>query len=98
MTKKSRHNTASLVFDLKPLVKKLVKIRKLAETNGLFTNDRELLECSCGLIEDVAFDGRLFTYRTSDPAFSGTGLQFRKVNKDVFCCPICKAMLKVKYL
>ena len=48
--------------NMKPLVRRLVKVKKQAEAIGLFTHDRVLLECICGLIEDVAFDGSLFTY------------------------------------
>ncbi len=69
----------------------------LYATTG-FIHDRELLECTCGLIEDVAFDGSLFTYHKNDHALKDTGLRFTKVNEDTFCCPVCKAKLKAEYL
>jgi len=92
------HDDGSCLSDLKPLVRRLVKVRKQAEAIGLFTGDRELLECPCGLIEDVAFDGRLFTYHKNDHAFKDTGLNFIKVNENTFCCPVCKTKLKAEYL
>jgi len=97
MSEKTRDNR-SILSDLKPLVRRLVKVKKQAEAIGLFTNDRELLECTCGLIEDVAFDGRLFTYHKNDRAFKETGLRFTKVNEDTFCCPECNSKLKAEYL
>ncbi len=88
----------SPVSNLMPLVRRLVKVKKQAEAIGLFTHDRELLECPCGLIEDVAFDGSLFTYDKKDHAFKDTGLRFVKVNENTFCCPVCKTKLKAEYL
>ena len=95
---KRTHNDGSSLSDLKPLVRRLVKVKKQAEAIGLFTNDRELLECPCGLIEDVAFDGRLFTYHKNDHAFKDTGLRFIKVNENAFHCPVCGTKLKAEYL
>jgi hypothetical protein len=97
MSEKTRDNR-SLLSDLKPLVRRLLKVKKQAEAIGLFTNDRELLECTCGLIEDVAFDGGLFTYHKNDHAFKDTGLCFTKINEDTFSCPVCKTRLKAMYL
>lgn len=92
------HDDGSSLSDLKPLVRRLVKVKEQAEAIGLFTHDRELLECTCGLIEDVAFDGSLFTYHKTDHAFKDTGLRFIKVNENTFCCPVCKTKLKAEYL
>ena len=92
------HNDGFPLSDLKPLVRRLVKVKKQAEAIGLFTHDRELLECTCGLMEDVAFDGSLFTYHKSDHTLKDTGLRFIKVNESTFCCPVCKAKLKAEYL
>ncbi|MBU1926803.1 MAG: hypothetical protein KKI20_03425 [Gammaproteobacteria bacterium] len=92
------HDNSSSLSNLKPLVKRLTEIKKQAEAIGLFTDDRELLECTCGLIEDIAFDGRLFTCRKNDHAFKDTGLRFIKVNENIFCCPECKTKLKVELL
>jgi len=92
------HDNGSSLSDLKPLVRRLVKVKEQAEATGLFTHDRELLECTCGLIEDVAIDGSLFTYHKKDHAFKDTGLRFIKVNENKFCCPVCKTKLKAEYL
>jgi hypothetical protein len=92
------HDGGSILSDLKPLVRRLLNVKKQAEAIGLFTHDRELLECTCGLIEDVAFDGSLFTYHKNDRAFKDTGLRFIKINENTFCCPVCEAKLKAVYL
>jgi len=58
-----RKKMSPLMSDILPLARELVRIKKQAEAMGLFTDDRELLECcGCDLAEDVAFDGRLMTY------------------------------------
>ena len=95
---KKPHDDGSSLSELIPLVRRLVKVKQQAEAVGLFTNDRELLECTCGLIEDVAFDGRLFTYHKNDHAFKDTGLRFTTVNEDTFSCPVCRTKLKAVYL
>jgi hypothetical protein len=92
------HDSGSILSDLKPLVRRLAKVKKRAEAIGLFTHDRQLLECTCGLIEDVAFDGSLFTYHKNDHAFKDTRLRFIKVNENTFRCPVCKTKLKAEYL
>jgi len=92
------HDDGSALSDLKPLVRRLVKVKKQAEAIGLFTHDRESLECTCGLIEDVAFDGSLFTYHKNGHASKDTELRFIKVNENTFSCPVCKAKLKAEYL
>jgi hypothetical protein len=92
------HEDGSSLSDLKPLVRRLVKVKKQAEAIGLFIHDRELLECTCGLTEDVGSDGRLFTYHKNGHAFKETGLRFIKVNEDTFSCPVCKTKLKAVYL
>jgi hypothetical protein len=92
------HEDGSSLSDLKPLARRLVKVRKQAEAIGLFTHDRELLGCTCGLIEDVAFDGSLFTHHKNDHVFKDTGLRFIKVNENTFCCPVCRTRLKAEYL
>ena len=46
--------------DLYELAARLQALKKQAQTLGIFTNDRELLECpACGLKEDVTFEGML---------------------------------------
>lgn len=46
-----------------------------AKKNGIFLCDRELFECKCGFMEDVAFGGRLITYKKGDRAVD-SGLRF----------------------
>lgn len=76
-----------------PLVKQLAAVQKQAKALGLFTNDRELLECPhCGLMEDVTINGLLITYRQPDFG-QDTGLRFKKVKKLTFRCPSCKGLV-----
>jgi len=76
-----------------PFIKHLAAVQKQAKALGLFTDDRELLECPhCGLMEDVAINGLLFTYRQSDLG-QDTGLRFKKVKKQIFRCPSCKGLV-----
>jgi hypothetical protein len=76
-----------------PLVEQLAAVQKQAKALGLFTNDRELLECPhCGLMEDVAINGLLITYREPDLG-QDTGLRFKKVKKQTFRCPSCKGLV-----
>lgn len=68
-------------------------INEMAKQQGLFLNDRELISCSqCGLTEDIAFSGKLFTYYKDDPDFKETGLQFSSLdgNAKYLKCPVCK--------
>lgn len=77
--------------------KKLIKIKEEAKMLGIFTDDRELLECPiCGLMEDVDVNGRLFTVFKKEP-YKDTGLNFKEVGKkwDRFSCPNCSQMITV---
>ena len=71
------------------LATELGVIKKHAKALGILTNERELLHCpGCGLKEDVAADGMLFT--SSEPDLGhDTGLRFRQLNKHTFRCPAC---------
>ena len=70
--------------------KALAELQKQAKALGLFTNDRELLECpACGLKEDVAFSGLLITY-FGEPSGNDTGLRFKETENDkIYICPNC---------
>ncbi len=59
-------------------------------SGGLFTNDRELLECSAyGLKEDVTGGGVLIAYR-DEAGDSDTGLRFLEPDDDgMSICPGC---------
>ncbi len=76
--------------DLFELADGLKSLKQQAKELGMFTDDRELLECSsCGLKENVSFEGVLFTFRA--PALNvDTGLRFPEPDADGQCrCPGC---------
>lgn len=80
--------------ELRKLAVHLAEIHKRAKAFGIFTDDRELLGCpGCGLKEDVATNGILFTCRDSDLNHD-TGLRFKRVNKYAFRCPDCGQIVK----
>lgn len=88
------------VFDeLYKLAASLHALKKQARELGLFTNDRELLECpQCGLKEDVTIEGFLCTYR-DDAIDDDTGLRFPEPDDDgVSCCPGCGGKVKGEWL
>ena len=94
-----RKKMSPLESKILPLARELVRIKKQAETMGLFTHDRELLECcGCDLAEDVAFDGRLMTYHRKSEDYSDSGLRFERLNDTTFRCPICMTRLKATML
>jgi hypothetical protein len=76
--------------------KELDKIKRHATALVLFTNDRELLECSsCGTWEDVASDGVLIVYQKDDSLQEDSGLRFGEVDEGHFECPKCKTLIAV---
>jgi transcription elongation factor Elf1 len=77
---------------LRALARQLVQIKQRAEVLGLFTGDRELLECPyCGLMEDVTFEGFLVTYPKDSENMKDSGLRFRSLDDTTFQCPACGA-------
>lgn len=86
--------------DISALAQELVRVKKQAEALGLFTNDRELLECTgCDLVEDVAIEGSLVTYHKQGSDMSDTGLRFEEIEDDgSFRCPACGTVLKAVIL
>ena len=81
------------------LAEALQAIKKQAKALGMFTNDREFLQCpSCGLKESVTFENILCTYR--DDAFDDdTGLLFPEPDEDgKSVCPGCGAAVKGEWL
>jgi len=85
--------------DLDDLAAGLQELKKQAQTLGIFTGDRELLACpACGLKENVAFDGALFTCR--DAALDvDSGMRFPEPDDDgVSCCPGCGGEVKGEWL
>ncbi len=82
-----------LAQGLYPLLEELAAWQTKARELGLFVNDRELLQCSsCGLMEDVASDGRLFTCRP-EALGEDTGRRFAELSPNHFQCPACGAVI-----
>jgi len=74
---------------LHELARQLADLQKRAKTLGVFTNDRELLECPrCGLLEDVTSTGLLITCRAAALG-EDTGLRFVPLADNIFRCPSC---------
>ena len=73
------------------LLRQIGHVHRLAQENGLFLNDRELLSCDrCGLLEDVDITGRLITYKSGEAVFD-SGMRFEKGEGDTHACPVCGA-------
>jgi len=74
---------------LHELASQLTDLQKRAKALGVFTNDRELLECPrCGLLEDVTYSSLLITCR-ADALGEDTGLRFAQLADNIFRCPSC---------
>ncbi len=79
---------------LHALAAEVVALQAKARELGVFANDRELLECqNCGLLENVACGGRLFTCRP-ESLDDDTGLRFVALSRDRFRCPACGATIR----
>lgn len=62
MNRMSKFGKKNEMDDLIALARQLEQVKHQARALGIFTNDRELLECSsCGLLEDVTAEGQLVT-------------------------------------
>ena len=65
----------------------LEKVRQEARALGIFTDERELLECpSCGLLEDVTGEGVLATYPKDSDDMKDSGLRFSLIDENSFAC------------
>ena len=54
------------------------------------------MECNnCRLIEDLAANGKLFTYFGEDVA-PDTGLRFVELDEETFQCPTCEKKIKLE--
>lgn len=87
---------ADLYSSILPLAKEINSLKAKIKEAGGFAEDRELLECSsCGLLEDVSFDGMWLVYKKGDEQ-KDTGLRFIPLdNEDIlFKCPVCKLEVK----
>jgi len=77
---------------LTTLTRQLKQVKAQARALGIFTDDRELLECpNCGLLEDVTAVGILVTYSRKSPLQEDSGLRFKEIDEKRFECPACKA-------
>ncbi len=75
--------------------RQLEQVKRQARALGMFTDDRELLECpSCALLEDVTADGLLVTYSGRSRSRKDCGLRFKQVNDTSFQCPCCGTEVK----
>jgi hypothetical protein len=89
----------SKINGLTALVRKLEEAKKQARALGIFTNDRELIECpSCGLVEDVTGEGFLVTYQENSKDMKDSGLRFSQVDKTHFACPRCGVRVRAQIL
>ena len=85
--------------DLYKIAARLQALKKQAKALGMFTDDRELLECQhCGLKEDVTGHGILITYK-EDAIIVDTGLRFPEPDEDgVSCCPGCGGRVQGEWM
>ena len=59
-----KDNVQELAAEIGRVVQTMQPVIDKAEALGIFSGDRELLECpNCGLKEDVLIYGRLVTYK-----------------------------------
>ena len=84
---------------LATLIRQLEQVKAQARLLGIFTDDRELLECpNCGLLEDVTADGLLVTYSRRSRSRKDCGLRFSQMNENCFQCPSCGTKIKAVML
>jgi rubredoxin len=82
--------------NIRALAARLEAVKRQAEALGIFTGDRELLECHvCGLMEDVDTYGWLMTYESSEP-IEDSGLRFAALDEGHWRCPSCGAVVEEK--
>lgn len=88
---KKHHTEMQLLSRLSDLARRLQQVKAEATQLGIFTDDRELVECSkCGLKEDVDIHGFLLTC-FDDSLGKDTGLRFKEVTGSEFQCPKCRS-------
>ena len=76
-----------------PLAKRIKELQTQFKDLGGFVEDRELLECRCGFMEDVNCEGLLITYKykKGKKNLVDSGLRFKKNKSNKYICPICKS-------
>ena len=78
-----------LLDKIRPLARQIAALKGQMKVAGLFTDDRELLDCPrCGLREDVLISGNLITYRKPNYQ-QDTGMRFWELTDQTFRCPSC---------
>ena len=91
----ARTQRPSVSRDLAVLARQLEKVKQQAQALGIFTDNRELLECPfCGLLEDVTSEGLLITYHKESVGMEDGGLRFIQVDDSSFQCPKCGTRTK----
>lgn len=97
MKKKKPENKNPSFNDLvKAIGSFAMETQKIAERHGLFLNHRGLLECHCGLEEDVTMEGRLIVCRKEAEGVD-VGLRFPEPNKrGKSRCPGCGKVVECK--
>ncbi len=94
-----RRQRRSVPRELLALARQLAQVKQRAKALGIFSDDRELLECpSCGLLEDVTAEGLLVTYVKDSADLKDCGLRFRPVDEIRFECPSCGTKVKAVIL
>ena len=99
MSRTSKSGKQGVMDGLTTLTRQLEQVKAQARALGIFTDDRELLECpNCGLLEDVMADGLLVTYPKDSVDPKDCGLRFRPVDETRFACPKCGTRIKAVIL
>ena len=99
MSRTSKSGKQGGMDGLTTLTRQLEQVKAQARALGIFTDDRELLECpNCGLLEDVTAKGLLVTYPKDSVDLKDCGLRFRAVDKTSFACPKCGTTVKAVIL
>ena len=99
--KKNPQRASKLLNGIKPLARRIVKLKSDMKKVGMHTGDYEMLECpKCRLAEDVLSDGRLVTFfnrNTKDfNSVKYTKLKFMELKDNFFLCPNCGNIIKAK--
>ena len=75
----------------------LEKVKQEAGALGIFTDERELLECpSCGLPKDVTEESSLVTYPKDSEGMKNIGLCFSQIDENSFICPACGVTVRTE--
>ena len=99
MSRTSKSGKQGGMDGLTTLTRQLEQVKAQARALGIFTDDRELLECpNCGLLEDVTAKGLLVTYPKDSVDLKDCGLRFCPVDETRCACPKCGTSIKAVIL